>query len=743
MARWVGTLSAAACVIAAVLIGFLVGDKVVHLKAYMPLAQAITAVTAASVMIKLRPRTSDRRWLPILALWLSAGVASQLLAPDWDPPGLSPVIALAMATVAGLSVAARFRGVLAVHGITSSLVLLAGVLWGDKALLEGPGLALIAAAVGLAPGRLEGVWGSMALASAIAYSHAHLQTGWLALAGLGPSIVAAVWPIIAWEGFRLKAWSAALMLAALAGSLSPAASLFGEAAAAAMASGLLLYLLEAYGSRVAVAASAGVAAISAILATAAGLEGRGWLVLAGAGLVVGLALSRFYVKLVRVRVGPRSVQGAFLAFIAFSMLFLGLSLATRGGCSVEFSVETIETGGSTVEASLPSSIVIEGAGLAQLKLAAGEPVDFHVIDVALRRVALATVSSPGLVGSVEIYSVDANETMTVRPGEGYLLFDLEKPVSLWFAVEDAGGSYILRVAMKASGLIIPWSMLGGADYSPGHTFLRVNFTMPFVAESPAGFRLEVYSVVVYPETQPSGSGVVEDTPMGVKIEKAILGVALGSIVFSDGARIVVPANVGEDLYRAWNALMSMYQKTPGKALLVSAIPSLAYADLPSSIELTIPREATVAGAGVECTAILAENKAIIVLEECRVQPEFKGLTACIPSSQPTVSLPIYWNVDLLRAALIHNATTSWQEGSAGLAAVVLGDDDQGATAWAALYLDVLESEEARLHGSLHPYYALGALAPFIASAGFAIYSLHGRDEESEERVTGETVEEGI
>lgn len=107
----------------------------------------------------------------------------------------------------------------------------------------------------------------------------------------------------------------------------------------------------------------------------------------------------------------------------------------------------------------------------------------------LRRVALAVVESPGVVGSAEVYNVESNETLTLEAGEGFLVFNFSAPASVWLAVEDSGGSQLLRVAVKVKGLLVPQSLLGGVDYSPSHTFLRVNFTLLPTLDSPAGFRL--------------------------------------------------------------------------------------------------------------------------------------------------------------------------------------------------------------------------------------------------------------
>lgn len=603
-----------------------------------------------------------------------------------------------------------------IMGLLACVALLLGLHVGDPGVLGGPGLGLLASAIGRVYMKdSPESWASLAYASALAYGLMHLDTGIPGLAGLAlPLATCVITLALSSRRFNGRAWIHAFTFAGILGAITPLLGVSGDLVAAVFAAGLPLYLLEVLGWA-AMAAAAATVAIAEV-AGYYGLEGRGWLLLAGAGAAAGFTLLKSYVDLVRGR--DEESFKAMIAFIGFSALFLGAAMASTGVCSVEFLVDSVSTSDSVVTLQVTPSRVLGHP------LSNGEHaftgLESRLAELAFRRVAMGAAASLGVVESVEFYDVEANESLILHLGEGYLVFEVDKPVSIWFAVEESGGSYLLRAALKVCGLAIPWSLLEGVDYTPGHTFVRVNYSAPLTVESPAGFRLEAYSVVVYPESLGPGEASVEETPLGLVLKRAVLGVSEGTIVFRDGVVAGIPANVSSKLYNAWARLMEAYSKTPDRALLVSASPVLAYSEAPTNVNLTLPSTATVSGGGVKCTAaVTTRSENLEVLESCRAPLELEGLSACLTSPPPLTSTPVYWEVDLAKAALAHKASSTWPGATTALASAVMGGDS-GATAWTGLYLEILDVGNARLKGEFHPYYGLGFIAPFLAAAGFTI-----------------------
>ena len=692
---------------------------------YTPLVTAGAASLAALALLYLARPPRVLLYLVTLASWTLGGVVSWVLSPHWDPPTASPATAILMTLAAAVGLSPATWAPL-IMGILSCAAILLGLYGGDPGVLEGPGLVVLASAIGRAY-MTDSPWGwaSLAYASALSYGLIHLDTGTPGLAGVAFPIVAGGFAH-AWSSRRLagRPWIHAFAVAGILGSTGPLMGFGGEPAAVAFAAGLLLYILDALGWIGVTAAVTAAAAI--VVASYYGFEGKGWLLLAGAGAATGVTLLKFYIDLVRGR--GKGGYGAMIAFIGFSVLFLGVAMVSTGGCSIEFKVEGITTGGSGVTVQVKPSSVL--GSMPSLSEYAFNETESRLAELVFRRIAMGTVASLGVVGSIEFYDVELNASLTIHPGEGYIVFAVDKPVSIWFAVEDTQGSYLLRTALKVYGLVIPQDFLEGVDYTPGHTFVRVNYTAPLTVESPAGFRVEAYSVIIYPEALKPGGASVEETALGILLKKAVLGIVEGSVVFPDGVRVRIPASVSAGLFKAWVSIMEEYGESPDKVLLISASPILVYQNALANVDVTLPSVAVVSGEGIECVAALMDGKTIEVLEDCKAPMDLNGFSACIVSPPPLALTPIGGQADLLITALAHNASSTWTKAAAALAAVAMGQRP-GTTAWTALYLDVLDLESSQLKGELHPYYAIGFITPFIAAAGFIVWGVSTQDHRGE------------
>jgi len=499
-----------------------------------------------------------------------------------------------------------------------------------------------------------------------------------------------------------------------------------------------------------------VATVSASVGVAYWIKGEGSLPLdsvasmlsLASGLTGFLLLAPDYVGLVRgMPVRPVGASAAFaLLSLALISLSLGPSTVTveRGSiaqdtiniCDVSLEVKhysvthssswmalepDIEFLDSIVESSRRVSGLIEEAANLSMAMSEEEKIQSFLAGM---RVFRARVVSPGLIDSMEVRDLSANESYVITAEAGAMLFvDIDAPAIEYYAVSEEGEGHVLRLAVEVRNVIIPRSAFGEGNVSLSHTVFMVNFTEPMIIEGPMDTSLYVYGAVLSPPQLIGKKGSLRWSEAGLSIGNAVFGITKARLD-AGMARTSIPANVTPTVARYADLISRLAGENKLLALLAALEPQSLLEELDNywkggdrleaaNVPSVLVYGYSIGGIGWSWYYVMPTEGHTFEYTISLTVPE--GLAQCEITIRPGQEvLPdmgnttVYWG-EYARTAL--RAFPGRPLAASALIASLVGGDDVPAAIMASLYPDPVSTPEYEVTRS--GYYYTGVLAPFI------------------------------